>query len=110
MNIDTYRTVKAVLITIAITLSSLFAFSFLREQNRIDNEFFCDGAPIVVENGDTLFWIARENCIGNFMNVVDKLVNAYGASLNVGDTVYLPVHNKCDIRITDGGQVVDDCS
>jgi len=110
MNTDTYRTVKVVLITIAITLASLFSFSFLREQNRIDNEFFCDGAPITVGEGDTLFWIAKENCVGNFMNVVDKLVNTYGASLNVGDIIYLPVHNKCEMRVTDGGQVLDDCS
>jgi hypothetical protein len=44
------------------------------------------------------------------MNVVDKLVNTYGASLNVGDIIYLPVHNNCEMRVTDGGQVLDECS
>ena len=109
MTENTYRTAKTVLITVTVTIASLFAFSFLKEQNRQDNEFFCNGAPITIKEGDTLYWIARENCDGNIMNVVDKLVLTYGADLTIGNTIYLPTHPNCEIRLTDGGQVMEDC-
>ena len=43
------------------------------------------------------------------MNVVDQLVSVYGTTLNVGDTIYLPTHPNCELRLTDGGQVMEDC-
>jgi hypothetical protein len=61
----------------------------MKEQNRQDNEFFCNGAPITIKDGDTLYWIARTNCEGNTMNVVDELVRVYGTDLTVGNTIYL---------------------
>jgi hypothetical protein len=109
MNENTYRTAKTVLITATITIASVFAFSFVKEQNRQDSEFFCNGAPVVIKDGDTLYWIARANCDGNIMNVVDKLVSLYGSDLTVGQTIYLPTHPNCEMRLTDGGQVVDGC-
>ena len=110
MNEDTYRTAKTVLITIAITLASVFAFGYLDRQNTKDSEFFCDGTPVTVKEGDTLYWIARTNCEGNTMEVVDILVGLYGTTLNVGDKVYLPTHNACELRLTDGGQVLEECA
>jgi hypothetical protein len=109
MNENTYRTAKTVLITATLTIASVLAFSFVSKQNAKDNEFFCNGAPVQIKEGDTLYWIAREHCDGNIMNVVDKLVGIYGATLNVGDTIYLPTHPKCELRLTDGGQVTEDC-
>ena len=109
MNENSYRTAKTVLITATVTIASVFAFSFLSKQNRQDNEFFCHGAPITIKEGDTLYWIAQENCQGNIMNVVDKLVKVYGTNLTVGNTIYLPTHPNCELRITDGGQIVDEC-
>jgi hypothetical protein len=109
MNENSYRTAKTVLITATISIASVFAFSFLSEQNRQDNEFFCNGAPHTIKDGDTLYWIARTNCDGNTMNVVDQLVRVYGTDLTVGDTIYLPTHQNCELRLTDGGQVMEDC-
>lgn len=109
MNENSYRTAKTVLITATVTIASVFAFSFLKEQHRQDNEFFCNGAPISIKDGDTLYWIARTNCDGNTMNVLDQLVRVYGTDLTVGDTIYLPTHSSCEIRLTDGGQVMEDC-
>ena len=109
MTENNYRTVKTALITATVTIASIFAFSSLREQNIQDNEFFCNGAPITIKQGDTLYWIARENCDGNIMNVVDKLVLTYGADLTVGNTIYLPTHPNCELRLTDDGQVMEEC-
>jgi hypothetical protein len=109
MNENSYRTAKTVLITATVTIASVFAFSFLKEQNRQDNEFFCNGASVNIKEGDTLYWIARTNCEGNTMNVVDELVRVYGTELTVGDTIFLPTHPNCELRMTDGGQVMEEC-
>ncbi len=110
MNENTYRVAKTVLTTVVITLASVFIYSFLQNQAEKDAEFFCNGAPITIKEGDTLYWIAREHCEGNTRNVVDKLVNIYGTDLTIGDTIYLPVHPNCELRLTDGGQVMEDCA
>lgn len=110
MNEQTYRTAKTVLIAVAIALASVFAFGYLDRQSTKDSEFFCDGTPLTVKNGDTLYWIARTNCEGNTMEVVDRLVELYGTNLNVGDTIYLPTHNTCELRVTDGGQLMEECA
>ena len=54
MNENSYRTAKTVLITATVTIASVFAFSFLKEQNQQDNEFFCNGASVNIKEGDTL--------------------------------------------------------
>jgi hypothetical protein len=110
MNEQAYRTAKTILITIAITLASVFAFGYLDKQNKDNSEFFCNGASVTVKDGDTLYWIARTNCEGNTMEVVDRLVKLYGTDLAVGDTIYLPTHNTCELRITDGGEVLEECA
>lgn len=109
MNENTYRTVKAGLATFAIATTAVFGFSYLKQQQIEDNRFFCNGAPITIKDGDTLYWITRNHCDGNFMNALDKVVAAYGTTLTVGDTIYLPTHNHCELRLTDGGQVMEEC-
>jgi len=81
----------------------------MSKQNAKDNEFFCNGASVSIKEGDTLYWIARTNCEGNTMNVVDELVRVYGTDLTIGDTIYLPTHNTCELRMTDGGEVMEEC-
>jgi hypothetical protein len=44
------------------------------------------------------------------MEVVDRLVALYGTTLTIGDTIYLPTHNSCELRMTDGGQVMEECA
>lgn len=110
MNEQTYRTAKTVLITVALVLVSVFAFGYLDRQDTKDSQFFCDGTPVTVKEGDTLYWIARTNCEGNTMEVVDRLVKLYGTELNVGDTIYLPTHNTCELSMADSGEVMEECA
>lgn len=113
MSEGAYRYIKSILMAVLLAMLALFAFvtvdGYLSDQNEKANEYFCDGAAIIVEAGDTLYWIARENCVGNIMNVVDTLVNVYGADIAVGQKIYLPTHPSCGLRLTDGGDVIDDC-
>lgn len=115
MNESQYRVVKTILMTATITIASMFVSNFMKEQTRQvaertrqDNEFFCNGAPITLEKDDTLYWVVRTNCEGNIMNVVNKVIKVYGTDLIVGKTIYLPTHPNCELRLTDGGQVITD--
>jgi hypothetical protein len=109
MNENSYRAFKAGLATFAITVGSFLSFSYLSKQQAMDNEFFCNGAPLTIKEGDTLYWIARTHCDGNTMNALDKIVAFYGTTLTIGDTIYLPTHNRCELRRTDGNQVMEEC-
>jgi hypothetical protein len=109
MGENSYRLFKSLVIVFSAVSSLFFAYTYMEKLSIKDNEFFCDGAPITIKEGDTLYWIAREHCEGNTRNVVDKLVNLYGTELTIGDNVYLPTHPSCELRMTDGGQVFEEC-
>ncbi len=109
MNENTYRGFKAGVATVAVAASTVLGFSFLQKQQAMDNEFFCNGAPLTVKEGDTLYWITRTNCDGNTMNALDKVVSFYGTTLTIGDTIYLPTHDGCELRRTDGQEVIEEC-
>lgn len=109
MNESTYRAVKALLATLTLALLFIFTLKFSDGVFTEDNQYFCDGAPITIKEGDTLYWITRTHCDGNFMNALDETVRFYGTTLQVGDTIYLPTHFPCVLRKTDGGQVMEDC-
>jgi hypothetical protein len=121
MNSNTYRQVKTLLLVAALVIGGLFVSKlqdtinsqdsinkYINEQQATDNLFHCRGQAIQILEGDTLWWIAHENCDGNITNVVDKLIKFYGNDLIVGKTIYLPVHSNCELRLTDGGQVMTD--
>jgi hypothetical protein len=109
MNENSYRRFKSFAISISVIGGLFLSYTYMEKQSIKDNEFFCDGAPVTIKEGDTLYWIAREHCEGNTMNVVEKLVKLYGTILTIGDTISLPTHPSCELRITDGGQVIEEC-
>ena len=109
MSENSYRLFKSFAIVFYAVCSLFFAYSYMEQLSIKDNEFFCDGAPVTIKEGDTLYWIAREHCEGNTRNVVDKLVKLYGTVLTIGDTISLPTHPSCELRMTDGGQVIEEC-
>jgi len=123
MNSNTYRQVKTLLFIVALVIGGLFVSKlqdtisnqdtinkYISEQQATDNLFHCRGQAIQILEGDTLWWIAHENCEGNITNVIDKLLKVYGDDLIVGKTIYLPVHSNCELRLTDGGQVMEECA
>jgi|APGre2960657505_1045072.scaffolds.fasta_scaffold76561_2 hypothetical protein len=122
MNNNTYRQVKTLLFIAILVMGGIFASKYLNainnlttvtnyidEQRATDDLFHCRGQAIQIMEGDTLWWIAHENCEGNITNVINKLIKVYGDDLIVGKTIYLPVHSDCELRLTDGGQVMEEC-
>ena len=117
MSNETYRQVKTLLLVAWLAMGSVVVSKYLstitdyiEEQRLTDSQFHCRGQAIQILEGDTLWWIAHENCEGNIMNVVNKLLKAYGDDLIVGKTIYLPTHQSCELRLTDGGQVMEECA
>ena len=96
---------------IVMTVGGLiFVFGYIvGHGNAKDAEFHCTEALITVINGDTIYDLARSNCTGNFISVVDETVRVYGSDLDIGDKLYLPKNNDCKLRMTDGGEVFEDC-
>ena len=73
------------------------------------NNFNCELAPHTVQQGDTLWGIAESKCEGDIQRVTDALVKVYGVNIQIGQNIYLPEHENCELRLTDGGQVMEEC-
>jgi hypothetical protein len=65
---------------------------------------------VVGDNGQNTLWeIGTQNCVGNVARAVDALVDTYGVTIHVGQRIFLPQNNDCQLRMNDGGQVWEDC-
>jgi hypothetical protein len=109
MNDRNYKSRRSALIVTTIGVS-IFTFGYIvGNGDAKSSEFHCPEAPITVNNGDTVYDLARANCTGNFISVVDEVVRVYGSDLDVGQKLYLPKNSDCKLRMTNGGEVFEDC-
>jgi len=90
------------------TMSIGLATAFVIGQETSDN-FNCELTPHTVQQGDTLWGIAENKCEGDIRRVTDNLVNTYGANIQIGQNIYLPEHENCELQLTDDGQVMEEC-
>jgi len=72
------------------------------------DRFTCEPDPHTVEYGDTLWAIAEAKCDGNIQSVTQNLVDTYGANIQLGDTIWLPINQDCLLENRDG-QIWDKC-
>jgi hypothetical protein len=93
----------------AIVIMAVFAVKTLREMDRQMNAYSCETSKHLVLEGETLYQIVRANCQGNKTEALDDAVSTYGTELQVGQVIYLPQNNDCQLRITDGNEPVEDC-
>lgn len=71
--------------------------------------FTCDPTEHIVQYGDTLWAIAEKYCDGNIQHATDKLVRVYGTNIQLGERIYLPINQNCDLVVTNKGQVYENC-
>lgn len=103
-----YRQIR-IIITVAIALvASFFAWKFLEQGYEVIGRYSCDDKAIIVNEGDTLFSIARENCVGSIERAVDDIYSFYGANIRPSQQIYLPHANGCPIVLGEGNRL-DDC-
>lgn len=72
------------------------------------SRFTCEPDAHKVEYGDTLWAIAEAKCDGNIQAVTDNLVDTYGTNIQLGDTIWLPLHQDCLLE-NRGGEIYDEC-
>ncbi len=75
---------------------------------KISNDFTCNLAPHTVQQGDTLWAIAEQNCEGHIQRVTNILVDVYGITIQAGQDIYLPESENCKLKL-EYGQVWEDC-
>ena len=72
-------------------------------------QYSCDPTPRIVQEGDTIYKFGMAHCTGAREVAIDDAVKAYGTNLQIGQVIYLPIKNGCPLRVTDGGEVFQDC-
>jgi len=109
MTNELYNKIRAV---VTVTLST-FIIGFLvwvwNDFNHRMVEFTCDSREVIVHEYDTIWSIVNTNCSGNVSVVVDRMVEKYGTNIQIGQRIFLFANEDCDLRITDGGEVFQDC-
>lgn len=100
------RNLKSTLLLATAIIGVTAAFVIGEETS---NNFNCELTPHTVQQGDTLWSIAESKCEGNIQRVTDNLVNTYGANIQIGQNIYLPEREGCELQLTNEGQVIEEC-
>lgn len=102
----TLKDLKKLVVVTAIGIGALVVVNRYEELNQ---GYVCGKTAFKVVGGDTLWDIAHDNCEGNLVGVIDELVETYGEHLSIGNYIYLPSHNGCDLNLTKDGNVYEEC-
>lgn len=82
--------IKHKLETIGLCALLAFLIYMVYDFNNRVVEYTCDPEPIVVNyDGQSLWNIAQEHCVGNLSRAVDDLVEKYGVTIHVGQQIQL---------------------
>jgi len=98
-----------ILLGILIGIALAVAFFFYQQTEKAINAYICDSSEVIVFEGVTLYDIVQGQCDGNLREALDDAVDTYGTNLSVGQRIFLPQNNDCQLRMTDGGEVWEDC-
>lgn len=109
MTFNINKRTKNLLLVIFLPLIIWMLALGVNDLNKRMTEFTCPSDTIVVEHYDTIWAIVQRNCEGNMSAAVDAVVDVYGSSIQIGQRIFLPRNQDCELRLTDGGQVLEDC-
>ena len=104
-----YEKINNGVFTLIIAFLAVFVVWVYNDFDKRMTEFSCDTAPVQVYEGTTVWALTMQNCTGNHTAAVDANVEAYGTNLQIGQTIYLVPNQDCTLRVTDGGEVFQDC-
>jgi len=109
MTNELYNKVRTVISLALSAFAVLFAVWVWQDFSHRMTEFNCSSKPVIVNQYDTIWAIVTRNCSGNISVAVDTAVETYGTNIQVGQQIHLPSNENCTLRITDGGQVFEEC-
>lgn len=87
---------RVFLIVLGLFLTCIILMSVVDGLGNID-AYTCQDIAITAEPGDDYWGYAEKYCEGSIGHVADDLVQVYGLPLQVGNIVYLPKSDKCEI-------------
>ena len=97
--------VRVFLIVLGSIMISWFVAEVVINRFRELDTYSCQNISINVAPGDDYWGYAEKYCEGNITHITDDLIEVYGMPLQVGNVVYLPKSNKCEIFLkVDQGQ------
>ena len=101
----TRNLLTAILIVIAVVI----AVMFYRQNEKALNAYICDSSEVIVNEGVTLYDIVQAQCDGNLREALDDAVDIYGTKLGAGQRIFLQRDNDCSLKLTDSGDVFEEC-
>lgn len=82
--------IKGKLQTVGVCALIAFLTYLVYDFNNKVLEYTCDPQPVVVSyDGQSLWNIAQDKCVGNLSRAVDDLVEKYGVTIHVGQQIQL---------------------
>lgn len=109
MTNELYNKIRAVVSIAIATFAMAFAVWVWNDFDHRMTEFTCNSQEVVVQEYDTIWAIVNRNCSGNISVAVDRTVEKYGTNIQVGQHIFLLANEDCELTITDGGEVFQDC-
>lgn len=100
------RNIRSTLILVALVVAVTVAFAYGSKRSE---SFACLPTEHTVQYGDTLWGIAETYCDGNIQVASDKLVTAYGTTIQLGERIFLPSNQDCELIVTQEGHVYENC-
>jgi hypothetical protein len=110
MNLIKYNVLS---LFMALVLAVFCFFTYTTTSDHLSS-YTCDSKPIVVQaqsdgSHQTLYGLAKAHCLGNISEAVNDLVDIYGVDIRVGQRIFLPTNKDCHLRISDSGDVFEEC-
>ena len=109
MNTTTYERREWLVTALIVVFFTAIIFVIWNDFYDRMTQYSCDPSPRIVQEGDTIYKFGMAYCTGAREVAIDDAVKQYGTNLQIGQVIYLPISNDCPLRVTDGGEVFQDC-
>jgi hypothetical protein len=109
MTFNINKRTKKLLLVVLLPIIAWAIVWEAKDFNKRMTQFSCAAETVIVEHYDTIWAIARRNCEGNMSEAVDRTVETYGTTLQIGQRIFLPRNQDCRLTLLDDGNVTEEC-
>jgi hypothetical protein len=109
MTFNINKRTKNLLLVILLPIIAWAIVWEAKDFNKRMTQFSCAADTVIVEHYDTIWAIVRRNCEGNMSEAVDRTVETYGTSIQIGQQIFLPRNQDCHLTYLEDGNVTEEC-
>jgi hypothetical protein len=109
MTFNINKQTKNLLLVILLPIIAWAIVWEAKDFNKRMTQFSCAAETVIVEHYDTILAIVRRNCEGNMSEAVDRTVETYGTTLQIGQQIFLPRNQDCRLTYLEDGNVTEEC-